>query len=573
MSGYLFVYRRGLAFLRIFLMFILFDPLGTLLSRRWYQRLLLFSIVFSCSFGSLVAAQPSTRPLADPFANYIQRIILTPAKYLSKREQDKLLAPYVHTFLSPARIQQLIREIRAHYILKGYPTVNAQVVLDPTAPAGTLKIELIHGFIERIRLRDNGVRDRLRLATAFPFLRGSPLYLPALGQGIDQLNSVPSSQAAMTILPGTFPGGSVIQINDLGSHPWRVDLGTDNLGEKAAGKWRGKVNIALDNLLSINDQWTFHYSINKSKKEVIKQQKKEEENSFFSPSYKAGFSFPLGAYHLSSAYSASISLTPTFHNDRYQATYKTESSSLSFRVKRALFQNSTHKTFAEAEITHKDTASQVADTLIDNQSRTLSVGHGTLSYTGLLVGGQTTASVSYQQGLPLWGARKDPAPSGVDTFKAQFKKVDLSLLWVRFFQLPLQKMLQYQFQYASQHSLDRLFGSEQMSLSGLDRIRGLTTSASADQGFFMRQELSLVGLFSFSPLTAPLQPCIGLDGGYTLEATEGNKSLWGWAAGCKYQGHGLHGDITYARSLKGKKGHKLYMSLSLNIHQLFTART
>lgn len=535
------------------------------------RRILRVLFFFWLAATSVVVAQPSSGPLADPSASYIQRIIITPAKYLSKREQDKLLAPYVHTFLSPDRIQQLIGEIRAHYILKGYPTVNARVVLDATAPAGTLKLAVTHGFIEQIHLGQNGMRDRLRLATAFPFLKGGPLYLPFLSQGIDQLNSVPSSQAAMTILPGRFPGGSVIQIKDLGAHPFRVDIGTDNLGEKAAGKWRGKVNLALDNLLSINDQWTFHYSINKSKKETIKQQDKED--TFLSPSYKAGFTCPIGAYSFSSAYNKSTTRTPTFHNDRYQATYRTESCSRSLQVKRSLFQNSTHKTFFEAGITNKDTASQVADTLIDNQSRTLSVGQGTLSYTGLLVGGQTTASVSYHQGLSIWGARKDAVSSGADTEKAQFKKIDLSLLWVRLLQLPRQQLLQYQFQYASQHSLDRLFGSEQMSFSGLDRIRGLTVSNSADQGFFVRQELSLRGLFSFSPLTAPLQPYIGLDGGYALEATGDNKSLWGWAAGCKYQGYGLNGDITYARSLKEKQGYKLYMSLSVGIHQFFPTRT
>ena len=542
-------------------------------------NLLLFLVFFYVASSSLLGAQPSaaTAPddqLAPSSPTYVKRIIIAPAKYLSKREQRKLIAPYLNSFLSPARIQTLIDAVRAHYIIKGYPTTQVYVVADPTDPPGTVRLTVIHGFIEQIRLGNNRPWERRQIATAFPFLQGGPLYLPALSQGIDVLNNVPSNGATMTILPGNLTGGSVIQINNPVTHRWRLDLGVDNLGEKASGELRGKVNLGLDNLLSLNDVFTLHCSLNKARKVWKKSQQKDIP--LYNASLMAGFSFPIGAYSFSSSYTTSRAVSPaTAHLETY--LYKTENNSFSFQVKRLLFQSRSSKTFAELGLTRKDSTSWLEETLIGNQSRKLSVANGNLSYTGLLGGGHTTASVSYHQGLPIWGALKDASPAAAQAPKAQFKKLNLSLLWVRFVPLASQRHLQYQFHYASQHSKDRLYSSEHMSLSGLDRLRGLTTVMGTDEGFFVRQELSLLGLLSFSRLTAPLQPFVGLDGGYALskDPRMNHQALTGWAAGFKYQGHGLYGEVSYARMLQGgfSQGYKLYLNLSVSLHRLFSRLT
>ena len=502
-------------------MFSLFVACWVLLRSRYSQGLLRVSIVLLLSFSSPDEAY-STSPgqasqIASPSSTiYVRRIILSSAKYLSKREQRKLLAPYLNSFLPPASIQQLIDQLRAHYIQKGYPTVQVRAVLDASVQEGILKLEVIHGFIEQIRLGKNGLNAKRQLATAFPFVQGGPLYLPYLEQGIDQLNSVPSSQATMTILPGELMGGSIIQINNPVHYPWRIDIGMDNLGEEASGELRGKVNLALDNLLSLNDTFTFHCAINKAKKIFSKTRQKEV--SLVHKSFVASFSFPVGAYNFSSTYNTSRALSPSKpHLETY--LYETKSSSFAFQVKRILFKGKAYKTFAQVGITSKDSASWLEDTFIHNQSRKLHIGHGSLSYTGMIGGGQTTAKITYHQGLPFWGALQDPSPTVSHTPKAQFKKVNLELLWGQHFRLPQQRLMQYQLQYVSQHSKDCLFGSEQLSLAGLEHVRGLANSLGADQGFFMRQELTLVHLLAFSRLAAPLQPFLGLDGGYTISST------------------------------------------------------
>lgn len=543
---------------------LIFHP--RLLWRTCHKAFLCLIFYYAASSRLLAATAPSEIATDQPAASpaYVKRIIIAPAKHLSNRERRKLFAPYLNSFLSPARIQALIDELQAHYIIKGYPTTQVYRITDPADSPGTIRLKVIHGFIEQIRLGNNRPWERRQIATAFPFSQGGPLYLPVLSQGIDVMNNVPSNGASMTILPGSLTGGSIVQINNPVTHRWRLDLGIDNLGEQASGKWRGKVNIGLDNLLSLHDVWTLHASLNKAKK--VWKESKKKNITLQNVSFMTGLAFSLGAYRYSTSYNQSHSLSPAqAHIEAY--IYKTVNNSFSFHLKRPLSQGVAHKTFAEIGLTRKESGAYLEETLIGNQSRKLSIANSTLSYTGVLAGGQANASVSYHKGLPIWGALKDAEPDSRKAFKAQFKQLNLSFLWVRLVPLASQRWLQYRLQYASQHSRDRLYSSEQMSLSGMDRIRGLLHTVSHDKAIFVRQEIALSGLLRFSRLTAPFQPFIGLDAGYILDKEPiHNPAMMGWAAGCRYQGYGIDSEVSYARMMEG---YKLYMNISLSLHQLF----
>lgn len=74
--------------------------------------------------------------------------------------------------------------------MQGYTTVNflLKVALGQSIGEGTLQLKVIHGFIEQIKLGKNRWREGLQIATTFPLLKGKPLYLKHLEQGIDQLD-------------------------------------------------------------------------------------------------------------------------------------------------------------------------------------------------------------------------------------------------------------------------------------------------------------------------------------------------------------------------------------------------
>ena len=84
---------------------------------------------------------------------------------------------------------------------------------------GILRLVVVNGFIEAIKLHKHMLRDRAKVSTAFPLLKGKLLYLKHLEQGIDQISAMPSSNAALKILPGFQEGGSIIQIDNIVINP------------------------------------------------------------------------------------------------------------------------------------------------------------------------------------------------------------------------------------------------------------------------------------------------------------------------------------------------------------------
>jgi len=538
------------------------------------KTILLFTLL--CN-DSLLAyeADPAPSATEDPKAEkptfYIKEIVIEGATSLSKKNKQRLLAPYINSYLDVDKINKLVQDIKIFYIRKGYPTTQVKVVIGQSLQSGTLRLVVVNGFIEKIRLNKDTPRDKGRILTAFPLLSGKPLYLKHLEQGIDQLNALASSSATLKILPGKLEGGSIIQIENIVTNPLRVDIGGDNLGEAETGRWRGKVNLALDNLLSINDNITLHYATNKAKK--IRDKKLSNK------SFLVSFTFPLGYYIFSTTYNLASSITPA-KSHSYTSLYFNKNNSNSFDVKRVIYKTRTHKISLGVGLALKRTAAFLEDTPIGNQTRKLSVGKGNLNHTGLLFRGQYVLDISYFQGLSWWGAKKDAQPTQAGQAKAQFKKLNLHLLWMRPFLL-LKQYFSYQLNLSAQYSKDALFGSEQFSIAGLEQVRGVQQQHVGNQGLCFKQEIALHNLLSFSPMLIPFQPLVGLDIGYlpqvsSMDPKFGNKpgTLVSWACGCKYGGSWLSFDFTYAkpiyRSEHLKKGNafQVYFNLSFRLHHM-----
>jgi hemolysin activation/secretion protein len=239
-----------------------------------------------------------------------------------------------------------------------------------------------------------------------------------------------------------------------------------------------------------------------------------------------------------------------------------------------------NKIAAHLGLVSNKTASFLADVRMHNQDRKLTSCSGGISYEGVLGSSQCIADLTYHQGLPLLGALEDPPSPATHQPKAQFKKINLALIWIKFNKLLKRMMVAYQFKFSSQHSPDALFNSEQLSLAGLDRVRGFQKHCAGNQGLCMRNELSVYHLFSLSRFTAPLNPFIGLDIGHlfkekyaTMEAPDTSTPWVSWACGCRYSAYGLNVDFTYARPIqpKEKQAYCIYFNFTLGLHHIFSS--
>ncbi len=501
---------------------------------------------------------------------YIQEIDLKNAWLLSKRKKRQLLAPYLNQYLGGKQISQLVEQLRIFYIKQGYPTTYVKVPLGQDLQQGMLKLVVVRGIIEKIKLKQHKPRDSGKVATAFPWLQGKPLYLKHLEQGIDQINAVPSSRAILKILPGLQEGGSIIQIDNPVINPFRAEIGTDNLGGEETGKWRGKANIALDNLLSINDNIILHCTSNKAK-EIAETKLR---NHFLMIS----FSFPLGYYMFSTSHDISSSINPVktqhhtcFHTNKNRRHH--------YAVKRLLYKTRIHKAFLTLSIAQRKTANYLEDIPMDNQSGGYSNMKVSTNHIGLLLSGQYTVDVNYHQGLDLLSNPKDAFPEQIAIPSTQFKKLTLYLGWIRPWTL-LSKQLDYQFHFSAQYSRDELLSSEQYSIVGLDQVRGFSKSYTGNKGLYLKQEVSLHNLFSFISWLRLLQVLVGVDIGYLPQVSSMDPQiatqsmiLTSWVCECKYASPWLSVDLTYARPFSQPKyltdnttTGQVYISINVNLH-------
>lgn len=170
---------------------------------------------------------------------------------LSNQQLEAVLRPLWRPCLSVDDVNTLLRAITDSYVQAGYPASRPYLAHRPQAgkpPA----IVIVEGFVESIELA--GTDLPLSLRGAFPDLLGQPLYLPALEQGLDQLNRLRAYDLNADLLPGEIQSGTrvVIQPRRTGSR-WHLDSRLDNRGSDLTGRHRLNLGLGLDSPLGLND--------------------------------------------------------------------------------------------------------------------------------------------------------------------------------------------------------------------------------------------------------------------------------------------------------------------------------
>src|SRR5690606_23031300 len=97
---------------------------------------------------------------------------------------------------------------------------------------------------------------------ALAFQAGQVLNLRDIEQSLDNLRSVPSADAQLTIAPGDAQGTRDITINYQQPRAWRLSLGLDDAGTRSTGQWRASATVHWDNPTGHSDM--FYVSLNPS---------------------------------------------------------------------------------------------------------------------------------------------------------------------------------------------------------------------------------------------------------------------------------------------------------------------
>ncbi|QCI14375.1 ShlB/FhaC/HecB family hemolysin secretion/activation protein [Pseudomonas putida] len=424
-------------------------------------------------------------------------------------------------------LNQLLKAITRLYVEAGYPT-SRPYLSQPPQDDQPLDIVVVEGFVESIEM---GAELPLWLQGAFPDLLGQPLYLPALEQGLDQLNRLRAFELSADLLPGTLTGATrvSVQAQQVASR-WHLDSRFDNRGSSLTGRHRLNLGLGLDSPLGLNDDLRLGLSST-----VLDAPGRSQGLSLYYSLPYGFWTFAVSASQLS--YQAPI---PQKHRMSHGS-----SSFQGVSAERVIWRNQQGMLSASARLDRKQLLNRIGKTEIKLQSPTLTSLEAGINLLWL-EHGLWHGFVGVARGVDWFGA--DQSPLHEDAPRPDFLKYRANLLHLR--QGPANRPWRWQSELSLQYSRDPLPAAEQLLLSDDSTVRGFRLSSySGSSGAVWRNTFSQALTL---PQAQPLQvrPYIGLDMGWTrpLQAKH-TQHLVGAAAGVELSLPSSRLRLDYQRAL------------------------
>jgi hemolysin activation/secretion protein len=401
-------------------------------------------------------------------------------------------------------IEQLMAEITNAYIGRGYVTTRVYLPQQDISK-GQLSVMVVEGVVEKISVNGKD-GDRISLASALPGVKGEPLNLRDLEQGLDQINRLQSNHATVDIEPGADAGASRIVIHNQPDRAFHFGATLDDMGEDSTGKHQAGLTSAYDSPFGLNDFVSLTY----------RQGLPLSVGDRYSRLGSFVYLIPYGYTTASLAYSRSdySSFVRTASGTEIQT--EGDSSIASARVERVAYRSRSSRVTLTGALTMKSSNNYLADQLLAVSSRNLTVADLGLNYTTGLWGGVVSIEGGYSRGLKALGSLHDAEGLTADAPRAQFRRYNYSASYA----LPFRAGrldASFSSSISGQHALNALYGSEQVLVGGIYSVRGFdNTSLSGDSGLVWRNELSMrVPLNVGSSFRSSIRPYLGVDWGRT----------------------------------------------------------
>lgn len=452
--------------------------------------------------GADLTPKPAPAPGADERCFNITRITLEGATKLSEADRDALTRPYLGRCVGLSQVNQLIQDITNLYLSRGFTTTRAYIPEQDMA-AGELKILVLEGLVERIRLDGDGVSLRF----AFPGLEGQVFNLRDFEQGIDQINRLRSNSATMDIEPGAAPGASVVRIKNQPGRRWSLGFALDNTGARATGYYQASGTLGLDNPLGFNDYLNLSY----------RQNPDDDEQGRLSRAQSALYALPYGPW-LFTANLSSFDSASRIQGTVVSFLSTSESVTKGLKAERVMLRDQHLKLSLSTGLTLKDNRNYINGALVNVSSRRLTVWDGNVNLSLNAWGGLWSLDAGFARGLDLASPLIDPPGLPPEAPRAQFFKRTYGASLMLPFKLG-ERGFSYQGTLSGQHARDVLYGTEQILIGGPFSVRGFRlASISGDSGFYFRNEVStsipLAELLGEAAGRAQLRPYVAYDVGH-----------------------------------------------------------
>ena len=304
---------------------------------------------------------------------------------------------------------------------------------------------------------------------AMPADPNDPLNIDHIQQGIDQLNKSPSQHASAKLQPGDAPGTSDVVVDVPRANSFRLSMGYEvnganlnNANGASSTNQRLRFDIAKDNLIGLNDNWTGSFASGVDSNEA-----------------RVALTVPVRWLTLSlfGGYSETLQLVDS--TDTLYTRELTTGLNGSYLVSRDAHQ----QTSIDGGVTWRNNARWVDDVKLSPQNVT--VARLGLTHTRFLDNAQLVLSGGLNQGLQVSDATRDPSNADYTVPRAQFFKIDGSMSYSKAFAgYGVAKL-----DVTGQWTHDALFQDDQLIFGSVSTVRGFARNPGvADRGINVRSE-------------------------------------------------------------------------------------
>ncbi|WP_120500389.1 ShlB/FhaC/HecB family hemolysin secretion/activation protein [Roseovarius sp. EL26] len=432
------------------------------------QRRERFEELERATTGQEITTQETGGVVVEAVCFPIEDIKLTGVTLFSDSDFAPIINRYNKQCLGQASISNLLQDLSAYYADRGYITTRAYVPAQDVSQK-KLKIDVLEGRIEafvynRVDKDGKPIKAPVRkLKFAFPAKEGDVFQLRDIEHGLEQINRLSSSRASANLSAGEEPGTSQVVVTEQKVDTVRASIGIDNQGTEEGAEAQLRLNLAVDDLLRVNDTFNLSYSGSRNSNAIA---------------FSGSVPYRKWLFSASASYSESLESLSLF-SDLF-----TQTASANLRAERLLFRNERSKYYAYGAVSRywNERFVNIAALIPQNRSA-FSVG---FRNEHRLEKSLIAADTSLTFGSSAFGSDRDPENPVFGTPRVEYTKLETSLNYIR----PFEKGHQLVVSFTGQMSDQPLFSEEQISIGGWNSVRGYNGfSISGDTGFYIRTEL------------------------------------------------------------------------------------
>ena len=376
---------------------------------------------------------------------------------------------YLFRCLRSGDIERLKLDIHLFYSQKGYVAFAFQKKSD--LKNGEIIVEIVEGKIHKITIGDGKGRNKSRKVMAFAKQEGKFLNDNALAQGLEQINRLRYSRAALSYEPAEEKSYSNINVFLEKEKYFHLNLGITPLAKNSPyGSYSYSLRATLEDIFGLNESIAYTYG-----------RASEHSNSLFNRSHSMNFSVPYGYWNFSHSYSDNV-YSQEQMTDIQTLTFKGDSLSRTWSIQRVLHRRKQNKYTLKADVIVRENRAFVNDTFFDVSSRRLT----TAQYSLIRNWKDWQITSSYKQGLTLWGGREDATGIRDDEPHAQFNLYAVGLSYT----YPSSNSFDWFMRFYAQQADRDVF--ETISIGGNGSVRGYSSNSfSDDVGGYLQNTFSI----------------------------------------------------------------------------------